>query len=212
MDVYSSDGEKIGTVADTPSSNVGETRTTGMPAGHSGGGEGALGDEDRVPTDTGVDGGPGTLGDEARVYGGTGTGGGRETLGDETAVNRDYGAAGGPATPGGETPIVDYEEVDTVIEEVPRTSANTEAPGGMPSPRATTGGTGTTQAASTVGYETAGTATGVATGYFEVDHGGFLGIGAKALYVPYSAVQQVIPGDRVVLNCTKDECIGNFGE
>jgi hypothetical protein len=47
--------------------------------------------------------------------------------------------------------------------------------------------------------------TQAATGYLKVNQGGFLGIGAKELYVPLSAVQNVIPGDRVVLNCTKDE-------
>jgi hypothetical protein len=43
-------------------------------------------------------------------------------------------------------------------------------------------------------------------GYFKVDQGGILGLGAKHLYVPYSAVDDVVPGDCVTVNCTKDQC------
>jgi sporulation protein YlmC with PRC-barrel domain len=39
----------------------------------------------------------------------------------------------------------------------------------------------------------------------KVNEGGVLGIGAKPLYVPFSAVQTVTPGDSVTLNCTKSQ-------
>ena len=43
-------------------------------------------------------------------------------------------------------------------------------------------------------------------GYFQMEHGGILGVGAKDLYVPYSAVDDCVPGDCVTLGCAKDEC------
>jgi hypothetical protein len=43
-------------------------------------------------------------------------------------------------------------------------------------------------------------------GYIQVDHGGFLGIGTSHLYIPFSAVAHVEPGDCVSLTCTKDSC------
>jgi hypothetical protein len=33
-----------------------------------------------------------------------------------------------------------------------------------------------------------------------------MGLGAQELYVPFAAVEDVISGERVVLNCVKDEC------
>jgi hypothetical protein len=33
-----------------------------------------------------------------------------------------------------------------------------------------------------------------------------MGLGAQQLYVPFAAVEDVITGDRVVLNCVKEEC------
>ncbi len=45
---------------------------------------------------------------------------------------------------------------------------------------------------------------GTATGYFKVDQGGVLGLGATELYIPFSAVQMVDAADnRLTLNCTK---------
>lgn len=48
------------------------------------------------------------------------------------------------------------------------------------------------------------------TGYFKVEHGGVLGIGAKDLYIPFSAVSDVVPGDRVTVSCTHDVCIKQY--
>ncbi len=47
--------------------------------------------------------------------------------------------------------------------------------------------------------------------YLEVKHGGVLGIGAEELYVPLSAVQNIVPGDSVTINCTKDTCGDMYG-
>ncbi|HZU11501.1 MAG TPA: PRC-barrel domain-containing protein [Chloroflexota bacterium] len=38
---------------------------------------------------------------------------------------------------------------------------------------------------------------------FKVNEGGVMGIGATELYIPFSAVQTVTPGDRITLNTTK---------
>lgn len=43
------------------------------------------------------------------------------------------------------------------------------------------------------------------TKYFEVHHGGVLGFGGSSLYIPFSAVEVVSPGDSVTINCTADE-------
>lgn len=42
--------------------------------------------------------------------------------------------------------------------------------------------------------------------YFQVRHGGFLGIGASDLYIPFTAVCDCVPDQNVTVNCTKDEC------
>src|SRR5579859_7326383 len=41
--------------------------------------------------------------------------------------------------------------------------------------------------------------------YFEVDQGGFMGIGASHLYIPIDVVKSVDPKGGVVLTCTADE-------
>lgn len=43
-------------------------------------------------------------------------------------------------------------------------------------------------------------------GYLKVVSGGFLGIGGHDLYVPFSAVSNVAPGDCVTINCTRGMC------
>jgi hypothetical protein len=47
--------------------------------------------------------------------------------------------------------------------------------------------------------------------YLKVEQGGFLGIGATDLYVPFRAVQRVIPGDSLTVACMKDTCGNMFG-
>ncbi|HEX8917504.1 MAG TPA: PRC-barrel domain-containing protein [Chloroflexota bacterium] len=46
--------------------------------------------------------------------------------------------------------------------------------------------------------------------YFKVTEGGFLGIGETALYIPFSAVDTVVPGESVTVNCGQEECIHRF--
>jgi hypothetical protein len=48
------------------------------------------------------------------------------------------------------------------------------------------------------------------SGYFKVGQGGILGIGTKDLYIPFSAVDTVVPADNVTVRCTKDECIDRY--
>jgi ribosomal 30S subunit maturation factor RimM len=52
----------------------------------------------------------------------------------------------------------------------------------------------------------AGAGLAAANSLLKVSQGGVLGIGAKALYIPFDAVQNIAPGDGVTINCTKDEC------
>lgn len=53
-----------------------------------------------------------------------------------------------------------------------------------------------------------GTTTGATdqNAVLKVNEGGVLGIGAKALYVPFDAVQNITPGESVTLNCAKAQC------
>ena len=63
----------------------------------------------------------------------------------------------------------------------------------------------------TVPRETA-THTGGETGgtISRVDHGGLLGIGATAMYVPFSAVCDAVPGDNLTLDCTCSDCTERY--
>ncbi|GAC1325990.1 MAG: hypothetical protein NVS2B16_08090 [Chloroflexota bacterium] len=45
------------------------------------------------------------------------------------------------------------------------------------------------------------------TGYFQVDQGGILGLGAKHLYVPYSAIDDYVAGECVTISCAKSDCV-----
>ncbi|MBV9280047.1 MAG: hypothetical protein JOZ41_08205 [Chloroflexi bacterium] len=194
MDVYGSDGEKIGTVAETA------TAAGGVPGGElgAGGGPGALGDEDRVYGGPGAGGGAGSLGDEERVatdasFGGTGA------LGDEEPVT---GGGGGGSQALGTEERVGVDTRSGALGDETRAGSDYG-----------TGGGGSSLSDDTAAGDDAGIGAAIPGGaeYFEVDHGGFLGIGAKALYVPFSAVQEVVPGDRVVLSCTREECESRFG-
>lgn len=48
--------------------------------------------------------------------------------------------------------------------------------------------------------------------YLKVEQGGILGIGARELYIPFSAVKQVVPGGNLTVNCTKDTCGDMYGD
>jgi hypothetical protein len=50
------------------------------------------------------------------------------------------------------------------------------------------------------------TPTGTPLPFLTVHREGILGIGSKEFHIPAEAVQNVLPGDRVELNCTKTEC------
>lgn len=55
------------------------------------------------------------------------------------------------------------------------------------------------------------TTTAVASiGYFQVDQGGVLGIGASHLYIPFSSVDDLVPGECVTINCAKSECSSRY--
>jgi hypothetical protein len=43
-------------------------------------------------------------------------------------------------------------------------------------------------------------------GYFEVTVGQALGLADTILYVPFCDVQDIVPGERVTVNCTEDAC------
>lgn len=43
--------------------------------------------------------------------------------------------------------------------------------------------------------------------YLVAGEGGFLGIGEHDLYIPFEAVDTVVPGESVTVTCTRDECI-----
>lgn len=47
--------------------------------------------------------------------------------------------------------------------------------------------------------------------YIKVERGGILGIGAKELYLPFSAVQNVVSGDNVMISSTKEEVEDLYG-
>jgi hypothetical protein len=51
----------------------------------------------------------------------------------------------------------------------------------------------------------------MSAGYFQVDQGGILGLGAKHLYVPFSAVEDVTPDECLTLACSTDDCADRFG-
>ena len=50
----------------------------------------------------------------------------------------------------------------------------------------------------------------ISSGYFQVDQGGVLGIGAKHLYVPFTAVEGTTPDECVTLDCSTDDCANRF--
>jgi hypothetical protein len=47
--------------------------------------------------------------------------------------------------------------------------------------------------------------------YLKVSQGGVLGIGATDLYIPYNDIQNIVPGESITVNCTKDTCGAMYG-
>lgn len=72
-------------------------------------------------------------------------------------------------------------------------------------------GTPSTGAQPNTGF-TGGTGPTGEGSYLKVDQGGILGIGATELYVPFSSVTDIVPGDRLTLDCTKDTCGDLYGK
>jgi ribosomal 30S subunit maturation factor RimM len=69
--------------------------------------------------------------------------------------------------------------------------------------------TGTPAEIEAAGSNDAADATG--TLYIKVEHGGVLGLGARDLYIPFTAVTEVAAGEAVTVNGTKDECSARYG-
>jgi hypothetical protein len=50
----------------------------------------------------------------------------------------------------------------------------------------------------------------ISSGYFQIDQGGVLGIGATHLYIPFTAVEDTTPDECVTLDCSTDDCTDRF--
>jgi len=61
-------------------------------------------------------------------------------------------------------------------------------------------------AADTTGTTGFGSGTADQNAVLKINEGGVLGIGAKELYVPFDAVQNITPGESLTLNCSKSQC------
>ncbi|MBI2759947.1 MAG: hypothetical protein HYX51_00780 [Chloroflexi bacterium] len=48
-------------------------------------------------------------------------------------------------------------------------------------------------------------------GYILVQDPGVLGVAAEGLRIPFTAIDRVLPGERVVLTCTRDQVRLHFG-
>ncbi|MBV9281708.1 MAG: hypothetical protein JOZ41_16635 [Chloroflexi bacterium] len=48
--------------------------------------------------------------------------------------------------------------------------------------------------------------------YLRVEYSGFLGTGARTIFVPSVQVAEVVPGERVTLQCVKDACLELYAE
>jgi hypothetical protein len=158
MEVYSTDGQKIGTVGELLSGLPETQDSSGTEFSDIGSSpDGPVSDEARTSDSVAADLGRSEGG--ARAY--------------EASVVGVYGSEGSSGLPGG------------------------PAGGIVASIEGTRAGTGATLTPSD-------------TKYFEVRHGGILGIGGEHLYVPFSAVDAVAPGDSVTLICGLDECLSRF--
>jgi hypothetical protein len=60
-----------------------------------------------------------------------------------------------------------------------------------------------------VGDQTIGITT---AGYFAVHEGGLLGVGGKDLYIPFTAVDDLVAHKSITLGCTKGECEKRYSE
>jgi hypothetical protein len=201
MEVFGIDGEKIGTVSEvyrnggfgTPSdttwqagSGVGELDVETVTIAETNASDASF----RDPTATGPDYGSTTSDTSFRDPTAPGAGYGSTTTSDTSFSDPTAPGAGYGNPPPTGTTYTDPTSSDTGF--------TTGTPGfAGPTAPQTAGG---------------GTATATSTGYFKVEHGGILGIGAKDLYIPFSAVTTTVPGQNVTIDCTKDECADRYSQ
>ncbi|MDQ2741792.1 MAG: hypothetical protein M3Z66_05790 [Chloroflexota bacterium] len=159
LDVFGSDGDKIGSITDVYHGTGGSTTTSDYGQSGSTGDTGDIVVEEvdvyAVGPDTGM---------ESSVPSGAGT--------TETSGSMGSGTTSNPTSPG--------------------TTWNPSATADQSSSMGTQAGV-------------SGTSTASDGGYIKVDQGGILGLGAKHLYIPISAIQDIDPGNCVSLNVTKQQ-------
>lgn len=209
MDVLGSNGDKIGTVADVwaqPGTSKGAESHGGADRAF-GGGEGAMGDQSDVGF-AGTGGGTGSMGQETEAPEAS-YGGGPGAMGENTEAVASSGSASDSASGaannvsstgggvGGDTDVVvEVVEVDVL-------AANTGSSG------QSMGNSGEILGEQIPpGYEANPYAS--SPGYFKVQQGGFLGMGATDLYIPFAAIRDIVPGKQLSLSVTKADADSRF--
>lgn len=185
MEVFGIDGEKIGTVSDVyRSSGYGTPSDTTWQAGS---GVGELDVETVTIAETNAS---------------------DASFRDPTATGADYGS-----TTTTDTSFRDPTAPGASYENTAPTGTTYTDPTSS-DPGYTTGTPGTPSFSGSTAPQTmgGGTATATSTGFFKVEHGGLLGIGAKDLYIPFSDVMTTVPGQNVTVDCTKDECVDRYSQ
>lgn len=185
MEVYGSDGEKIGSVADVHSAGPGQDTSAGYAAAGSTSDSPGMGTAGLVVEEVDVvDVAPEYIpsGGDMGTAAAAGTGASGTGLGGTVGGASDSGMSGTTWNAGSGS-TGDIGAVGTANDQ------NT-SPGYTPG--------GTTPVAAYGG------------GYLHVEQGGILGIGAKDLYIPMSEVQDVDPGNCVSLSITKRQADDNY--
>jgi hypothetical protein len=186
MDVYGSDGEKIGSVSDVHSGGSGGDTPGGYAAGSSISDFSGMGNSGLVVEEVDV---VEVVPDYAVRGGDMGT-----------AAAAGTGATGGTGLGGTIGGSSDLGTSDTTW------NAGAGSTGDI-------GAIGTANDQNTSpGYVSGGTtpATVYGGGYLHVEQGGILGIGAKDLYIPMSEVQDIDPGNCVSLSISKQQADDNY--
>lgn len=129
--------------------------------------------------------------------------------GTESVEGSPFGRSG--MGPGSEADV----EIETVlVSEVPIAGGSTDLggaeSGGMAPVAGFEGAGGAGAAVPAGGHAT--TFTPSDTKYFQVHHGGLLGIGGESLYIPFNAVEAITPGDCITLSCTRDEAAALYSQ
>ena len=210
MDVFAIDGEKIGTVTGVESPEADETDPLAALGG-------SLDDAGSIPTDT--------AGGQAAAAGGSGfgplpqgatrdKGRGAPTAAGAATERGDMHTTGGEGgiTPGagGLDAVRGYGTPQDLIGNPPiggggaTTTVQTQGSPGEGS------GTGAAPGAGG-GTATGGGPTLARPGLILVQDDGALGVDARGLRVPLSGVLDVVPGERIVLDCTRDQAAMRYG-